>query len=112
MQSDKSLSISLVQNVFLKNNKRLNGYIHYKLNNILKMLRNKNTFDISVFSGDLFQDSIDINSLFMSESNHFPMEVIHKFFQKSFKLRNVSKQGYWERKRTRSSVRYKYSYKT
>lgn len=72
------------------------------------MLRNKNTIDDGICFDDIFQESIDINTLFMTESNHFPMETIQKFFQKRIKLRNVSKQSYWKRKTNQLNVRHKF----
>ena len=62
------------------------------------MNRTKEVFDSGFTLDDIFQDSININNLIISnKSNVSNYDNIQKFFRKNLKLRNVSKRIYWNR---------------
>ena len=70
------------------------------------MNRTKEVFDSGFTLDDIFQDSININNLVISnKSNVSNYDNIQKFFRKNLKLRNVSKRIYWDRADSKVNVR-------
>jgi hypothetical protein len=70
------------------------------------MNRTKEVFDSGFTLDDIFQDSININNLIISnKSNVSNYDNIQKFFRKNLKLRNVSKRIYWNRADSKVNVR-------
>jgi len=70
------------------------------------MNRTKEVFDSGFTLDDIFQDSININNLVISnKSNVSNYDNIQKFFRKNLKLRNVSKRIYWNRADSKVNVR-------
>ena len=70
------------------------------------MNRTKEVFDSGFTLDDIFQDSININNLIISnKSNVSNCDNIQKFFRKNLKLRNVSKRIYWNRADSKVNVR-------
>ena len=59
------------------------------------MNRTKEVFDSGFTLDDIFQESIDLNNLVLTnKSNETKYENILKFFSNNFKLRNDSKRIY------------------
>ena len=70
------------------------------------MNRTKEVFESGFTLDDIFQDSININNLIISnKSNVSNYDNIQKFFRKNLKLRNVSKRIYWNRADSKVNVR-------
>ena len=70
------------------------------------MNRTKEVFDSGFTLDDIFQDSININNLIISnKSNVSNYDNIQKFFRKNLKLRNVSKRIYWNRADSKVNVK-------
>jgi hypothetical protein len=70
------------------------------------MNRTKEVFDSGFTLDDIFQDSININNLVISnKSNVSNYDNIQKFFRKNLKLRNVSKRIYWNRADSKVNVK-------
>ncbi len=75
------------------------------------MNRTKEVFDSGFTLDDIFQESIDLNNLVLSnKSNETKYENILKFFSKNFKLRNVSKRMYYNKSDLNSKVKTIYNF--
>ena len=75
------------------------------------MNRTKEVFDSGFTLDDIFQESIDLNNLVLSnKSSETKYENILKFFSKNFKLRNVSKRIYCNKSDLNSKVKIIYNF--
>ena len=75
------------------------------------MNRTKEVFDSGFTLDDIFQESIDLNNLVLSnKSSETKYENILKFFSKNFKLRNVSKRMYYNKSDLNSKVKTIYNF--
>jgi hypothetical protein len=75
------------------------------------MNRTKEVFDSGFTLDDIFQESIDLNNLVLSnKSNETKYENILKFFSNNFKLRNVSKRIYYNKSDLNSKVKTIYNF--
>ena len=75
------------------------------------MNRTKEVFDSGFTLDDIFQESIDLNNLVLTnKSNETKYENIFKFFSNNFKLRNDSKRIYCNKSDLNSKVKIIYNF--
>ena len=75
------------------------------------MNRTKEVFDSGFTLDDIFQESIDLNNLVLTnKSNETKYENILKFFSNNFKLRNDSKRIYCNKSDLNSKVKTIYNF--
>ena len=75
------------------------------------MNRTKEVFDSGFTLDDIFQESIDLNNLVLTnKSNETKYENILKFFSNNFKLRNDSKRIYCNKSDLNSKVKFIYNF--